>query len=102
MSPKKDPQPQTQLTRMVSLVAIMFAVLAPVIFVLTFFLVSIGLTQAGRAFSPFGIVATAIGLVASIWAVTLPRTRVVGITTLLVILPCTFLAALGVVSLLSA
>lgn len=98
----KDPSPQTGVTRAVSLASVMLAVLAPVLFVLIFFLASIGYTMAGPTLSPFAIAATIVGLVASIWAVVLPRTRVVGITTLLVMVPCAFLAAISVVSLLTA
>ena len=97
----RDPTPQTRTSRQISLAAVMFAVLAPVLYVLIFFLVFIGYDTAGRTLSPFAITATAAGLVSSIWAVCLPRSRVVGITTLLVMVPCTVLAALAVISLLS-
>ncbi len=80
----------------------MFAILAPVLFILIFFLLSIGYLTAGQTLAPLAILATVLGLVASAWAVALPRARVVGITTLLVIVPCTFLAALAIVSVFSA
>lgn len=89
------------MTRAVSLAAVMFAVLAPVLFVLIFFLVSIGYLTAGQTLSPFAITATVLGLVSSVWAVVLPRTRVVGVTTLLVMAPCAILAGLSALSLAS-
>ena len=98
---RQDPQPQTGLTRAVSLAAVMFAVLAPVLYVSIFSLVAVGVDAAGRLFSPFAVGATVLGLVASIWAIVLPRTRVLGIVTLLVMVPCAFLAALSIVSLFS-
>ena len=98
----QDPAPQTRLTRTVSLAAVMFAVLAPVLYIVIFGLISVGVDSAGRVYSPFAITATLLGLVSSIWAITIPRARIVGITTLLVLVPCVFLAVLSVVAIFSA
>ena len=38
----QDPAPQTRLTRTVSLAAVMFAVLAPVLYIVIFGLISVG------------------------------------------------------------
>lgn len=95
----RDPAPQTGTSRQISLGAVMFAVLAPTLYVIIFFLVSIGYATAGRTLAPFAITATVAGAVCSAWAVFLPRSRVVGITTGLVILPCVALAAVAVISL---
>ena len=97
----RDPVPQTRTSRQISLGAIMFSVLAPMLYVIIFFLVSIGYTTAGRTLAPFAITATVAGLICSIWAVFLPRSRVVGITTGLVMLPCVVLAAVAAISLAS-
>lgn len=97
----QDPVPQTRITRTVSLAAVMFAVLAPVLYIVIFGLISAGVDQAGRLYAPFAITATLLGLACSIWATTIPRSRIVGITTLLVLVPCVFLATLSVLALLS-
>ncbi|MEY2847518.1 MAG: hypothetical protein RI885_183 [Actinomycetota bacterium] len=98
----RDPVPQSQTSRLVSLSAVMFSVLAPLLFVLIFVLVTtIGYATAGRTLAPLAIGATALGLVSSVAALCIPRSRVVGVTTLLVILPCVVLAGLAVVSLVS-
>jgi hypothetical protein len=97
---RRDPPPQTAVSRWVSLAALMFAVLAPVLFVMIFLLPGIGF-ETGRTFLPFAIAATALGLAASIWAIVLPRSRAVGVTTLFIVVPCAFLAAIGVISLVS-
>ncbi len=97
----RDPVPQTRTSRQISLGAIMFSVLAPMLYVIIFFLVSIGYTTAGRTLAPFAITASVAGLVCSTWAVFLPRSRVVGITTGLVIVPCLVLAVVAVISLVA-
>jgi len=102
VSAHRDPAPQTATSRRVSLAAVMFSVLAPVMFVVIFLLVAVGYDTAGLTLSPFAIGATALGLVASVWALVLRRSRVVGVTTLLVMLPCAVLAALSGVALASA
>ncbi|MFP7759890.1 hypothetical protein [Marisediminicola sp. LYQ134] len=98
---RRDPSPQTALTRTVSLAAVTFAILAPLFFVIIFFLASIGYSTAGATLSPFAILSTGLGTIAAVWAVCLARTRVVGITTLLVMVPCLFLASIALLTLLA-
>lgn len=97
MTARHDPPPQTGFSRTISLLALMSGILAPVLFVLIFFLVSIGFATAGRVLSPLALAATVLGLTSSIAAALHPRTRSLGITILLVMVPCVFL---GIISLL--
>lgn len=91
--------PLTWLQRGVIVAAILLAVIAATIFVVVLVVGSGGGAEVGRIFSPIAIAATALGLVASLAAVVDARTRTVGITTMLVLVPCAFLAALSLVAL---
>jgi hypothetical protein len=102
MTMRRDPVPQSQASRVVSLSAVMFSVLAPLLFVIIFLLVTtFGYSTAGRTLAPLAIGATALGLISSVAALCIPRSRVVGVTTLLVMLPCLVLASIAVFSLTS-
>lgn len=98
---KRDPDPPTPVSRTVAFGAVFFAIVAPLVFLVILGLGSIGVVEAGRTFAPFAITATVLGLVASVWAIAMPRTRATGITTMVVMVPCVFLAAINLVSLLA-
>lgn len=94
----RDPDPATPVSRTVAFAAALFAIVAPVVFLVILGLGSIGVTDAGRTFAPFAITATVLGTIASIWAIVIPRTRGIGITTMVVMVPCLVLAALNILS----
>ena len=79
----------------------MSGVLAPVLYTLIFFLVSIGFSTAGRVLSPLALTATAVGLASSIAATVQARTRTLGVTILLVMVPCGFLGIISLLGMLS-
>ncbi|MBC7517389.1 MAG: hypothetical protein H7248_00640 [Microbacteriaceae bacterium] len=101
MSARHDPPPQTGLSRAISLVALMSGILAPILFVLIFFLASIGFATAGRVLSPLALTATLFGVISAIAATAHPRTRTLGITIALVMVPCAFLGAISLIGMLS-
>jgi hypothetical protein len=84
--------------RAVSLAAITLAVFAGTIFIVVIVLGSGGDTNLARVFGPIGIASTVLGLAAAIYAITQERTRVVGITVLLVLLPSCVLSLLTIVA----
>src|SRR5690554_6429179 len=87
--------------RIVVTAAVVFTVLAVTLFVIILIFGGLGATQMSRLFSPIAIGATVLGLVGSIAAITYDRTRFLGITTTLVLVPCALLSALGLVALFS-
>lgn len=96
-----DLGPPSPYQRMVMIAAIVFTVLAATIFVVILLVGGADAPEIGRVFSPVGVAATVLGLIASIAALVDPRTRTLGITTSLVLVPCVLLAALSLVILFS-
>ena len=90
--------PLTGFARVVSLAAITLAVFAGTIFIVVIVLGSGGVQSVARVFGPLGIGATVLGLVAAVFAITQQRTRVLGITALLVLLPSVVLSLLTIVA----
>jgi hypothetical protein len=84
--------------RAISLTAITLAVLAGTIFIVVIVLGSGGVQSVAQVFGPIGIAATVLGVAASIFAITQQRTRVLGITALLVLLPSCVLSLLTIVA----
>ena len=79
----------------------MSGILAPVLYALIFFLASIGFATAGRVLSPLALAATVVGVLSSVVATMHPRTRTLGITFALVMVPCVFLAVISLIGMLS-
>ncbi|MCU1405025.1 MAG: hypothetical protein JWQ43_1328 [Glaciihabitans sp.] len=93
--------PVRGLARVVSLAAIVCAVFAGTLFIVIIVLGSGGSTSVSAVFGPIAIVATGVGLVAAVTAITRSRVRTVGITALVILLPCAFLSFLQLVALSS-
>ena len=81
--------------------AVVFTVLAATIFVVILVLGGANSPEVSRVFSPVAIASTALGLIASIASIVDQRTRTLGVTTTIVLVPCSLLAALSVIALLS-
>jgi hypothetical protein len=96
-----DVGPPSPYQRTVMIVAVTFTVLAATIYVVVLLLGGATASEVGRVFLPVAIAATGIALVASIAAIVDERSRTVGITTAIVLVPCAFLAALSLVALFS-
>ncbi len=91
----------SRLVRMVALAAMVLSVLAITVFAVILLLGVGGSTEIGRVFGPVGIAATALGLVAAVWATLSRETRAAGVVSLAILVPCVFLAFVSVVALLS-
>ena len=87
--------------QIVALGAIMAASIAATVFVVVLVLGADGVTEVGRVFSPIAVAATLAALVFGVLALIRPRIRAVGVTTLIVVIPCLFLSLLSVVALTS-
>lgn len=87
--------------RVVSLAAILFAVLAGTIFIVVIVLGSGGDTRLGSVFGPVGIAATVIGLITAIAALVNRQSRVLGVLAIILLLPSVVLSALTLVAIAS-
>lgn len=87
--------------RAISVSAITLAVFAGTLFIVVIVLGSGGSTSVAQLFGPIAIGATAIGIAAAVVATVQRRTRTVGITALLVLVPCVVLSLLTIVALTS-
>jgi ABC-type transport system involved in cytochrome c biogenesis permease component len=88
--------------RPVALAAMVLSVLAITIFVVILLMGMGGATEIGRIFGPLGIAATGLGLIAAIWATLDRETRAAGVVSLVILVPCVFLALISAVALISA
>ena len=86
--------------RPVALAAMVLSVLAITIFAVILLMGMGGATQLGRIFGPFGIAATALGLIAAVWATLDRTTRQAGVVSLAILVSCLFLAAISLIALL--
>ncbi|MCU1508072.1 MAG: hypothetical protein JWQ12_337 [Glaciihabitans sp.] len=80
---------------------LVLAIFAGTIFLIIVVLGAGGSQHLAPVFGPVAIGATALGLVAAIVAVAQPRSRTLGITTLIILLPCTVLSFLTVVAIVN-
>lgn len=94
-----EPPPLSGRARAISLSAIILAIFAGTVFIVVLVLGSGGSESVPQVFGPVAIVATALGLVAAIIATSARRTRTLGITALLVLLPSVVLSLLTLVAL---
>lgn len=94
-----EPTPLRGWERVVSQASIVLAVLAGTIFITIIVLGSGGSDRLSAVYGPIGIGATVLGLVTAIISVSRTRTRVLGITSLVVLVPCVVLALLTIVAL---
>lgn len=87
--------------QIIALGAITAASIAATVFVVVLVLGADGATTVGRVFSPIAVAATLAAVVFGVLAVIRQRIRSVGVTTLIVAVPCLFLSLLSVVALTS-
>ena len=93
--------PPTAYQRSIMIAAVTFTAMAATLFVVILIVGGADAPEIGRVFSPVAIAATALGLIASIAALVDQRTRTLGITTGIVLVPCVLLAGLSAVALYS-
>lgn len=87
--------------QIIALGAIMAASIAATVFIVVLVLGADGATEVGRVFSPIAVGATLVALVFGVLGVMRARIRAVGVTTLIVVVPCLFLSLLSIVALIS-
>lgn len=80
--------------------AITSVTIAATVFVVVLVIGSGGAAQVARVFTPIAVAATVLSLVFGILAVANARLRAIGVTTLIVTVPCILLSLLSLIALL--
>ena len=101
MAPEFEPVPLRGFARLAAQGGLLLAVFAGTIFLVIVILGAGGSQHLAPVFGPVAVVATALGLIAGVIAIVNPRSRGLGITTVVILLPCTLLSFLTIVAAVS-
>jgi hypothetical protein len=101
MSQEFEPVPLKGFPRIAAQGGLVLAIFAGTIFIIIVVLGAGGSEHLAPVFGPVAIGATGLGLVGAVIAIVNRRSRTLGITTLVILLPCLLLSLLTVVAISS-